>query len=331
MDVFTEVYDQSVELLKVPCFDKRWSNIEPKLKRLFAIGGPSAPEADVLDSIRSSLSLNVKPIHIASAIVSLSQPGTAGFQNRSALIKLLQHFYFVEAKGAQSVWVVDHPSGYAKWSYDELSGKSATDIVAPLALDTETFGPAQRKTMSDSLQLARKWAMDVVAKLGAADKDTKDKVRRWFLPDGATDTEVDAAVATLSGGFKKIADTCNSTKVIFSDRPHKRFNGGNATTFASVNGGDKMPVIYIFKLFLAEGEKAAGEVGKLWLCALTIIHELSHKLQGTKDKSYDTQGLKPGGRSLVAAEAINNADSWAYFAADIVGAIPDAKLKAYYL
>ena len=32
MDVFSDVYGKSVDLLKTKCFDDRWSNIEPKLK-----------------------------------------------------------------------------------------------------------------------------------------------------------------------------------------------------------------------------------------------------------------------------------------------------------
>lgn len=55
MNVFTEVYDKSRDLLKVQCFDNRWSNIEPKIKALLAADGFSDAEAPVLDLIRSSL------------------------------------------------------------------------------------------------------------------------------------------------------------------------------------------------------------------------------------------------------------------------------------
>jgi len=36
---------------------------------------------------------------------------------------------------------------------------------------------------------------------------------------------------------------------------------------------------------------------KLWLAALTIVHELSHKEIGVNDKRYDYKGIKPGAPS----------------------------------
>ena len=69
-----------------------------------------------------------------------------------------------------------------------------------------------------------------------------------------------------------------------------------------------------------------GNVPKMWLCALTIIHELTHKLVSTKDIRYDHDGLKPGA-TFDNGDALNNADSWAYFAADIVGALNKATVK----
>ncbi len=330
MDIFTEVYKKSTDLLVAQTFDKRWSNVEPKIKALFGADGPDSAQKDVLELVRTTLADaakgKAKPAEaIADEILDLARQADTGFQDRAALIKLLKHFYFVEKKGNQSIWVVDHPSDYDKWAYDQLNGMTAANAKTALQKDTETFGTSHRDTMSDSLQLARKWAGDIVAKLGTADDTTKAKVKKWFHGDTASDVDVNGSVATLLDGFKKICDATNASKVIFSDRPHKR--AGNTSTYASVNSGDKMPVIYIFKLFLDEGKRVNGEVGKMWLLALTIVHELSHKIQGTKDKSYDYQGLKPGGRSLTVADAIINADSWGYFAADMVGALTEDKLK----
>lgn len=336
MDVFTEVYDKSRSLLSTPCFDKQWSNIEPKLKALFADGGFDANQAGVLELVRSTLfkadsaKTNQVDAMVANIMVACRKDAK-GFEARAALVKLLRHLYFVEAKGAQSVWVVDHPSAYTTWVYHEYENKTEKEVRDRLPAEIEIFGAVQRKTMSDALQIARKWALDVVVKLGSANADTEAKVRRWFLADGADKAALTATIGTLTTGFNAIAQACNGNKVIFSDRPHKRANGGNATTFASVNKRDVMVVIYIFKLFLEEGKNAKGEAGKLWLCALTIIHELSHKVAGTKDKSYDTSGLKPGGLSLAAADAILNADSWGYFAADMSGAIPAEKFSKFYV
>ena len=57
-----------------------------------------------------------------------------------------------------------------------------------------------------------------------------------FINSSASATRAIAtSFATLTTGFKAITDLTNSTKVIFSDRPHKRANHGNDTTFASVS------------------------------------------------------------------------------------------------
>lgn len=195
-----------------------------------------------------------------------------------------------------------------------------------LQQEEEVFGSSNRKMMSDSLQLAKKWCLDIVSKLGKPDTKTQTVIKRWFLGDAATEEQVKNTTAILLEGFKKIANATNSTTVIFSDRPHLRTSGNWDDAYASVNEGDVMPVIYIYQLFLTTGKRTFfGNIPKLWLCALTVVHELSHKLQKTKDISYDYQGLKPGG-TLGVSDAINNADSWGYFAADVVNVLSQATI-----
>jgi hypothetical protein len=336
MDVFTEVYITSVDLLKAKCFDDRWSNIEPKLKALLATDGPEESQAMVLDLIRSTLAKAAngngkERVTAADEILKVSRSSSIGFQDRAALLKAMKHFYFVIRKGNQRIWVVDLPQRYGQWTYDLFSGKSIDELKALLQQEIEVFGEGRRKLMSDALQLARKWSLDVTAKLSTPAPETLEAVKRWFHAGDVKPEIVKASAAKLLDGFKKIANTCNSTRVIFSDRPHKRVSGTYDQTFASVNSGDSMPVIYIFKLFLEAGKKnSKGQIGKLWLSALTIIHELSHKLAGTRDVRYDDQGLKPNATSLSDDQSIVNADSWAYFAADLVGALPPSSFKAVY-
>ena len=66
------------------------------------------------------------------------------------------------------------------------------------------------------------------------------------------------------------------------------------------------------------------------MCALTIIHELTHMVLNTEDFQYDDSGLKPGkerrssekpGQMFNHINSLKNADSWAYFAADLAGAL----------
>ncbi len=336
MNVFTEVYDKSVAILQARPFQQRWSNLEPKLRGLFASGGPNAGDADALELVRSRFKGIAKASPdgqdaVAAEVLKLSDTEKPGYQDRAAFLKLLQHFYFCQSRGSQSVWVVDHPVDYAHWCYRELESQTEAKVETLLEKNHEVFGPNARRVMPVSLQLTRKWSMDVQAKLATADSTTKAKVKRWFLAADASDEDIRKTIATLTDGFKKISAVCNSTTVIFADRPPRRSAGTADHDLASVNSQDRMPVVYLYRLFLREQRKARGEIGLLWYCALTLVHELSHKLQKTKDLSYDFKGLKPGGVSLSVANAIRNADSWAYFAADIVGALTKAKLDEVYV
>lgn len=335
MDVFTDVYSKWVELLKTSPLDPAWSGIQAKCKELLPPDGPNDAKETVLDELRAKLieagKRKAKPAEAAAEeILKASRAGNAGFQDRAAMLKALRHFYLVRKKGNQSIWVVDGPKAYGQWTFDLFAGQSAIDLKATLQRESEVFGGGNRKMMSDALQLARKWSSDIQAKLSDPDDRALRVVKRWFHDAAASEAELKASAVTLHAGFKKIAAECNSTRVVFSDRPHKRANGTYDSTFASVNAGDAMPVIYIFKLFLEAGRRnRLGKIGKLWLCALTIIHELSHKKVGTDDIQYDDDGLKPGA-GFTTSQALDNADSWGYFAADMVGALPKKTFSSVY-
>jgi hypothetical protein len=260
---------------------------------------------------------------MAKEILDLADKSKTGYDDRAALLKLIKHFYFVERKGKQCIWVVDHPKAYTKWSYDSLSGKTESQILERLERNSEAFGADRRKLFSNSLQIARKWSNDVLVNLDKNGARTQRVVKRWFLDGTATDADYKSVVAKLKTGFKDIAAACNSTSVIFSDRPHKRADKNwYKNTYASVNSGDVMPIIYIFEMFFKAASAHRGATSPLWLCAETVIHELSHKKVGTKDHAYDSDGLKPGGAGITVAQAIDNADSWGYFAVDLAGMLP---------
>jgi hypothetical protein len=332
MDVFTDVYDKSVELLKKSSMQKDWKDIESGLKKMLQSDGPSVASAPVLDKLRELLEGAAKGKALkgraqASEIVQACRTDTPGYQDRAALIKQFRHFYLVQKKGNQHIWVIDHPKRYGKWTYDLFSGMNESQLKSNLNHSREVFGAGNRKMMSDALQLARKWSADVEVKLGGKSKDTLAAIERWFHTAGADAKDVEASRAKLLEGFKKITAACNSSMVMFSDRPHKRANGSMKNTFASVNSLDIMPVIYIYELFLRTGKRTrSGNIPKLWLCALTVVHELSHKLVKTVDVRYDYDGLKPS-VAFPPEDAQKNADSWAYFAGDMVGAIPKSTLK----
>lgn len=331
MNVFTEVYEKSIELLKAPALDPSWKVIEGNLKALLDKDCPNSGKGAALADLRAHLKNAGKAGKPAAAaaeeILKASNTGSIGYQERAALVKTMKHFYMVAAKGGQTIWVVDSPKAYASWAYDTMAGKAEAELKTELQKEEEVFGESNRKMMSDSLQLARKWSADVQAKLGTPDDETKTVIKRWFHEAAATADEVDATAATLLKGFKQIHASCNSGAVIFSDRPHLRTSGKWDNVYASVNDLDAMPVIYIFQVFLEAGKRNVfGNIPKLWLCALTVVHELSHKLVKTEDIRYDDDGLKPG-IGFTTADALKNADSWAYFCADMVGALSKGTLK----
>jgi hypothetical protein len=332
MDLFTEVYEKTRDMLQTPQLHSDWANTEAALKSLILADGPSVSKAPALEDLRKRLRIAGKKGGVAAAaeaseICRASVTTKSGFQDRAALIKQMKHFYLVMKKGNQSVWVVDQPKSYSEWDYKLFDGKPAVDLPPLLAQGQEVFGPANRKMMSDALQLARKWSADTQVKLGGNSAATAAAIRRWFHEEHASDADVSATRSALTEGFKKITAACNSGKIIFSDRPAKRASGTYDTTYASVNSGDAMPIIYLYELFLTTGKRnSLGRIPKLWLCALTIVHELSHKLVGTKDIRYDDQGLKPSA-AFPHEKALINADTWAYFCGDLLGAVPKQTVK----
>ena len=66
--------------------------------------------------------------------------------------------------------------------------------------------------------------------------------------------------------------------------------------------------------------------GAAWLI---IIHELAHKEIGALDTRYDNDGINLG-KHLSPEQAIMNADSFAYYAADLAGALSQRDFRWAY-
>lgn len=292
---------------------------------------PNAERSQVLDALRAQLQQAARgrgDLNAAAAdeVLRAARNGTLGFQERAALLKTMQHFYMVERKGAQSVWVADPPHSYNAWPYDLFANKSA-DVLKPLLQHAdERFGPSVREMMADAVQLARKWCADVYCKTSAGGAVLKD-IRRWFhLPDA----DADAAERTrqqLVDGFRRMMEACNQNAIVFADHAALRNSGEWDNSYAAVCHDDRLLVIYIFEPFIESSYKRPSmrSIPPLWACAVTIIHELSHKLLRTEDFRYEHDGLKPA--KFDRGAPIRNAESWAYFAAAAVGALHPAALN----
>ncbi|QDF99476.1 hypothetical protein CJ010_24520 [Azoarcus sp. DD4] len=324
MGKFTEIYTKAKDVLANQDFDKDWQaflNSECKVKALFGADGFDVARAQDPERVRKRLrELSKWNKRIGAVIVeAATNPASAGtLAERAAALKMVRHVYRISKKGAQSVWVYSPPKAYTKGIFDEIAG-DAKAVEAKLNNERKIFSSTEMQWMASALAVALKISEDAKAKLsGTTGKaaDTDAMVKRWFLDEDSGDAELASARAKLLAGFQKIAVACASDKLVFTDYVDwiKTRNKYFGAAFRGGEGGG-FPVIYLEGAFT----RLTGNTGKMWLCAETIIHEFSHHEVSTRDHRYDSSGLKPSKTTLPYAKAIENADSWGYFALDLAG------------
>ena len=325
MKTFTQAYSKAREVVEKEEFEGEWQAFlkkEANLKKLFGDKGFSRGAAKYPERVRTHIGeLAREGKSDAGEVIYAAAAGgkpALSVLDRAATLKLVRHVHRIVEKGSQDVWVYSPPKEHTGWIFDELTGNAAT-VKSKLAQDAELFSSNEMKWMSSALAIARKISEDTRSKLsrilGASDR-TKEIVKRWFLDDSCGDKDLSQAVSTLAAGFKKIAVACNASTLVFTDYPDWRaqrdkYFGG------AIRGGEGggYPVVYLEGAFV----RLTGNSGKMWLCAETIIHELSHYEVSTQDHRYDSHGLKPSSTVFPYAKAIDNADSWGYFALDLAG------------
>jgi len=321
---FTEIYNKAKAVLAGQSFEKDWHaflTTECKLAQLFGADGFDVAHSQDPERVRRRLrELSKWNKKIGTVIVeAATNPASVGSINdRAATLKMVRHLYRVSKKGAQEVWVYSPPKAYTKPIFEELSG-DAKALASKLNSEQRIFSSKEMGWMASALAVALKIAEDAKAKLsGASGKqaDTDAMIQRWFLDETCGAAELADAKAKLLAGFQKIAVACASNKLVFTDYVDwiKTRNKYFGAAFRGGEGGG-FPVIYLEGAFT----RLTGNTGKLWLCAETIIHEFSHHEVHTRDHRYDSSGLKPATATLSYAKAIENADSWGYFALDLAG------------
>lgn len=237
--------------------------------------------------------------------------------DRVAAVKMARHMYLMSMRGGQDVWVFSPPKAYTEWLYDEFKGMDKAGLETWASESEETYSLAEKQAMADATQIALRWSMRCIADLGAPSATTKAVIQRWFCGDDAGDKEVDKVATKLLAGFRKISNVLNSNKLVLSDEPIDRAGGG-WEDYAFVYQSERMSVIYIQSATLS-----AALGNKMWDAALTIVHELSHRELHTDDHRYADDGpISPGSKDgLTAKKALDNADNWGFFAADLNGAL----------
>lgn len=338
MQKFTDAYEKARDVVRNQIFSADW---DPYLKAKLSVQkflgnqGFDRGRSSTPDSFRKKLGETVRTKKsdvgevLYAAAINRASAGTVN--DRAATLKFLQHVHLVKERGGQKVWVYAPPKDDAAWVFDEITGNEAT-VKQRLRREDEIFTDEQRRWMSAALGDARKISEDTKVKLGGGilrnvNKKTQDAVRKWFLDDTCGDAELSEAVKTLLAGFKKIAIACNNNTLVFADYPDWRSQRDDyfGAAFRGGEGGG-FPVVYLEGAFT----RLTGNSGQRWLCVETIIHELSHHEQKTQDHRYDHHGLKPDSAAFPYAKAIENADSWGYFALDLAGFLAKADETAVY-
>lgn len=330
MNKFSQAYQAAQAFIQTSPTTKSALNkaLLLRVKTLLAQNdGPAVGEAAALDQLRGEIDTaaaneksNNKEIAQAHALIKMMPPERNN-NDGVATLKWLKHLYCVKCCGAQSVWVYSPPKANVKWIYDEVNMAPVHQLEDILAVpEDEIFSSHHKDVMGDALQQALTIALSAVSKLSTPSEATKAVVKQYFSDALTTETTLLSTMATLRAGFQRIADVCNSAKVIISDEPIQR-NSPNWRNWAFIYTMEEMNVIYIQNAWLNKADEVSpSNQAPLYRCTRTILHELSHKAVGTEDIGYGPKGLSPNGSATLTAEfALHNADSWAYFAMEVVG------------
>ena len=159
-----------------------------------------------------------------------------------------------------------------------------------------------------------------------------EKIRRWFADeDNQGEAHLADIASELNAGFKKLAAAMTRGQVILTDVPQVRGNNKSKawkSEAAAVGGSaatDGIRVVYIESAFFDRGRNVlAGK--KNW--TRIVVHEMTHVEIGTVDHRYahDKLGMKPTRGSFDTDACLENAESWAFFAADCAGALDKGTL-----
>jgi hypothetical protein len=232
--------------------------------------------------------------------------------------------------GGHRLWLCALPSSYRDWPHGEMNGGPLPALRGKLGDVTERFSAEDKKHLANATQQALRWCHKTLISLAAAkegDNKDRDMVRRWFADEKATDTEVDAMVSTLTAGFKKMTGVVRSGGLVLADHPGCRGTRLELVEAFVIAGRyrDRLDVIYIENGFFGTTNLLTGLTN--W--TRILVHELSHREAGTVDlrRKYAADGIKPNIATFPSAKAITNADSWAWYSADVAGELRQKHLN----
>ncbi len=340
----TDEFKAAYVALDAGGFAPGWEDLADHLADLCDGGGPNDSYAATLETLRKAAGRIAKggktgeqenllaatnEYDVAKGL--LSTPFSADARSRAAALKVMRHLCLLRRRGGQQVWVLALANGFTDWPSTALAGADVAGLKKLLGDTTEPFSRSDKKHLAEAAQESMKWVQKTLILLAAAaasDKKAvaaKAVVSRWFADANSSASDVDALVGTLSAGFKKIQAVLSSGRLLVTDHPEVRnaTAGENKNYWRSeafVKGArEDMDVVYIESAFFAK--KGSNTLSGLKNWARILVHELTHRELGTVDKRYSWKGIRPDAGAFPAADALVNADSWAFFCVDAAGAL----------
>lgn len=334
--IFSEEYDEIRAILRSNTFsnDKNAGTLLTDLQGVLGQDGPNKSKAKALDKLRDACERGFFQKLFGSAgqkesegILALAGGGPA-VNKKAAALKTLRHMRLLTSYGGHCVWVVSLPKPYSKWPIEEFDGANTETLKTKLGHIDEYHTRKEMRDMTASTQKASAWAL----KAGAVCSSTKGVgaekaetlIKRWFADENNEDeANINRIKGVLGRGFGKIAAAATSGKMVLTENPVHR--GTQFEQSEAYVWYDRLNVIYIEGAFFGKSNLLTGMTN--W--ARIIVHELSHSQLQTKDiethgvarYSWHPRGIGPMAGSFSTAQALDNADNWAWFAADANGAL----------
>lgn len=340
MKLFSTAYTDTRTALGARTFssEKSWAAVIKDLRDLVQSDGFQKSKSSALDGLRSRIKADSKgsdeyigymlatgaPVANGTVVA----PATA---SKLGALKLLRHTYSLTNWGSHQVWIVSTPAAMREWPEDAFSGGQILTVKNCLSDLAEQFGADDKRKLCKATQEGGAWCQKAMIVAGACLKGKGkgiDIIKRWFADeDNLGESELAAIASILNNGFKKLAAAMTKGQVILADVPSIR---GDATSTiwlseaASAPGSaasDGIRVVYIESAFFADQNILSGK--KNW--TRILVHEMAHVELGVDDFRYahNVLGMKPDKKNFSTATCLNNAESWAFFAADCAGALDD--------
>lgn len=340
--VFTEEYDEVRQILQSDDFstDKSAVAMLSTLKLLLGDDGPDKSHATALNSLRGHCKRGLFNKLFSTAkskesdgILTLAG-GDPDLNKKSAALKTLRHMRLLTKFGGHCLWIVSLPKPYSKWPIQEFDGLSEHSLKGKLESIDEYHSQKEMRDLSHATQKAVAWANKAGAMcsatngVGATSGETL--IKRWFADENNQSADKIALIrTTLVNGFGRIASAAGSGKMILTENPVDR--GTEMEQSEAYVWYDRLNVIYIEGDFFGNQNLLQGMTN--W--ARIIVHELSHSQLNTDDVethgqpryAWHPRGIGPRSDSFTTAQALNNADNWAWFAADASGALSKKNLN----